>query len=161
GLDWLLLDYEAHRKLQHFVKTINGLYKETPALWQVDYDWTGFNWISADDVDNSVIAFRRIDRNGKEVIAVCNFTPVMRENYCIGVPNSGTYKVILNTDDEEFGGKGTGTTGSVRSKKAPLHGLDNSISLDLPGLSVIYLKAPTPRKKSAAKENAVKKTAKK
>ncbi|MBR3836119.1 MAG: 1,4-alpha-glucan branching protein GlgB [Clostridia bacterium] len=161
GLDWLLLDYDAHRKLQHFVKTINELYKSTPALWQVDYDWTGFNWISADDVDNSVIAFRRIDKDGKEVIAVCNFTPVMRGNYCIGVPNSGTYKVLLNTDCEEFGGKGTGTTGSVRSKKTPMHGLDNSISLDLPGLSVIYLKAPTPRKKANPKENAVKKTAKK
>ncbi len=153
GLDWLLLDYEAHRKLQHFVKTINELYKSTPALWQVDYDWTGFNWISADDADNSVIAFRRIDKNGKEVIAVCNFTPVMRENYCIGVPTSGTYKVLMNTDSEEFGGKGTGTTGSVRSKKTPMHGLENRISLDLPGLSVIYLKAPTPRKK---KENAAK-----
>ena len=160
GLDWLLLDYDAHRKLQHFTRTINELYKSTPALWQIDYDWQGFNWISNDDVDNSVIAFRRIDKDGKEIIAVCNFTPVSRENYCIGVPKPGTYKVLLNTDSEEFGGKGAGTTGSVKSKKVPMHGLENSISLDLPGLSVIYLKAPTPRKKKETNKNAVNKTAK-
>ncbi len=159
GLDWLLLDYEAHRKLQHFVKTVNELYKSTPALWQIDYNWEGFSWISADDADNSVIAFRRIDKENKEIIAVCNFTPVTRENYCIGVPNAGTYKVLLNTDSEEFGGKGTGTAGSVKSKKLPMHGLENSVSLDLPGLSVIYLKAPVKRKKKT-KENAVKNTAK-
>ncbi len=153
GLDWLLLDYDAHRNLQYFVKTINSLYKSTPALWQVDYDWTGFKWISADDADNSVIAFRRIDKDGKEIIAVCNFTPVMREGYRIGVPKSGTYRVVLNTDAEAFGGKGTGTTGSVRSRKVPVHGLEYSIPLDLPGLSVIYLTAPIPRKK---KENAAK-----
>ncbi len=155
GLDWLLLDYDAHRKLQHFVKTINELYKANPAFWQVDYNWEGFSWISADDVDNSVIAFRRMDKTQKEIIAVCNFTPVTRENYCIGVPKAGSYKVIMNTDSEEFGGKGTGTTGSVRSKKKAMHGFDNSISLDLPGLSVIYLKAPTTRKKTT-KENAAK-----
>ncbi len=90
---------------------------------------------------------------------MCNFTPVKRENYCIGVPKSGSYKVILNTDSEEFGGNGEGTTGSVKSKKEPMHGLENSISLDLPGLSVIYLKAPVTRKKTQ-KENAAKKTAK-
>ena len=156
GLDWLLLDYEAHRKHMHFVKTINELYKSTPALWEIDYNWEGFNWISNDDVDNSVIAFRRIDKDKKEIIAVCNFTPVSRENYCIGVPKAGSYKVVLNTDAEEFGGKGKGSTGSVKSKKAPMHGFENSISLDLPGLSVIYLKAPVSRKRKTTNENAAK-----
>jgi 1,4-alpha-glucan branching enzyme len=156
GLDWLLLDYEAHRKHMHFVKTINELYKSTPALWEIDYNWEGFNWISNDDVDNSVIAFRRIDKDKKEIIAVCNFTPVSRENYCIGVPKAGSYKVVLNTDAEEFGGKGEGSTGSVKSKKAPMHGFENSISLDLPGLSVIYLKAPVSRKRKTTNENAAK-----
>ncbi len=160
GLDWLLLDYEAHRKHQHFVKTINELYKSNPALWQVDYNWEGFNWISNDDVDNSVIAFRRIDKDKKEIIAVCNFTPVTRENYCIGVPKAGSYKVILNTDAEEFGGKGAGTTGSVKSRKAPMHGFENSISLDLPGLSVIYLKAPVSRKRKTTNEKAAEKATK-
>ena len=151
GLDWLLLDYDMHRKMQHFSKTVNELYRATPALWQIDYDWSGFSWISNDDIDNSVIAFRRIDKDGKEIVAVCNFTPVERNNYRIGVPRAGSYKVLLNTDSEEFGGSGKGTVGSVRSQKQPMHGFDNSISLDLAGLSVLYLKVPakrTPKKKT-------------
>ena len=146
GLDWLLLDYDMHRKMQNFSKTINELYKKTPALWQIDYDWSGFSWISNDDVDNSVIAFRRMDKDGKEIVAVCNFTPVERDNYRIGVPRAGSYKVLLNTDSEDFGGSGKGTNASVRSQKIPMHGFDNSISLDLPGLSVIYLRVPAKRK---------------
>ncbi len=148
GLDWLLLDYEKHRQLQHFFKTINKFYKDTPALWQNDYGWEGFSWISSDDADNSVIAFRRIDDSGHEIIAVCNFTCVKRENYCIGVPYSGTYTVVLNTDDKEFGGEGNGSQGKIKSQKTPLHSYENSISLELPGNSVIYLKAPLKRKKS-------------
>lgn len=151
GLDWLLLDYDMHRKMQHFSKTINRLYTETPALWQIDYDWSGFSWISNDDIDNSVIAFRRIDKDGKEIVAVCNFTPVERTNYRIGVPRAGSYKVLLNTDSEDFGGRGRGTEGSVRSQKIPMHGFDNSISLNLAGLSVLYLRVPakrTPKKKT-------------
>lgn len=149
GLDWLLLDYDMHRRLQHYFKTLNRFYKDTPALWEVDYDWSGFKWISNDDINNSVIAFRRIDKNGKEIIAVCNFTPVERPDYKIGVPRAGSYKVLLNSDSEEFGGSGKGTTGSVRSRKVPMHGLDNSITLSLPGLSVLYLNVPAQRKKKA------------
>ncbi len=148
GLDWLLLDYDMHRKCKKYFETINRLYLDNAPLWQIDYSWEGFSWISSDDKDNSVIAFRRMDKNQKEIIAVCNFTNVQRDNYCIGVPNSGTYKVMLNSDAEEFGGNGRGTKDSVKSKKIPMHGFDNSISLDLPGLSVIYLKAPIKRKKS-------------
>ena len=166
GLDWLLLDYDMHCKLQHFVKTLNELYKNSPQLWQIDYSWDGFGWISSDDTDNSVIAFRRMDKDKKEIIAVCNFTNVERENYCIGVPTAGTYKVILNTDDTQFGGKGKGTQNSVRSKKTPMHGFENSISLNLAGQSVLYLQAPVKRNKTTQqkKEKAVaskKKTAKK
>ncbi|MCQ2484177.1 MAG: 1,4-alpha-glucan branching protein GlgB [Clostridia bacterium] len=146
GLDWLLLDYDMHRKLKHFNKTLNELYKATPALWQIDYDWSGFSWISNDDTDNSVISFRRIDKGGREIVAVCNFTPVERQNYRIGVPRAGSYKVLLNTDSEDFGGSGKGPYESVKSQKTPMHGFDNSISLTLPGLSVIYLKTPAKRK---------------
>lgn len=146
GLDWLLLDYDMHRKLKHFSKTLNELYKSTPALWQIDYDWSGFSWISNDDTDNSVISFRRIDKESREIVAVCNFTPVERQNYRIGVPRAGSYKVLLNTDSEDFGGNGKGPYESVKSQKIPMHGFDNSISLTLPGLSVIYLRTPAKRK---------------
>lgn len=146
GLDWLLLDYEKHAQMQSYVRTLNTIYKKQSPLWQIDYDWEGFNWISNDDIDNSVISFRRIDKNKKEIIAVCNFTNVERSGYRIGVPRAGTYKVILNTDDESFGGSGKGTAVKVKSEKVPMHGFKNSIVLDLAGLSVIYLTPPAQRK---------------
>ena len=150
-----LMEYALDEDKLEFEKDVHADEMEI-AQQEIDYNWEGFNWISNDDVDNSVIAFRRIDKDKKEIIAVCNFTPVSRENYCIGVPKAGSYKVVLNTDAEEFGGKGKGSTGSVKSKKAPMHGFENSISLDLPGLSVIYLKAPVSRKRKTTNENAAK-----
>ena len=78
-----------------FSKTLNNLYKETPALWQIDYSWDGFQWISSEDNANSVIAFRRIDKSGKEIIAIFNFTPNSFDEYRIGVPNEGSYKVAV------------------------------------------------------------------
>ena len=121
---------------------------EEVQMWEIDYDWEGFSWISNDDNSQSVIAFRRIDTKGKEIIAVCNFVPVQRDNYKIGVPKRGSYEVVLNSDDEKFGGKGRGSKGRIRSKKEGMHGFENSISLDLPPLSVIYLKNVPPRKKT-------------
>ena len=140
GLDWLLLDYDMHKKLHTYVKELNTLYKETPALWQIDFSWEGFSWISSDDRDNSVIAFRRMDKNGKELIAVCNFTTVRRENYRIGVPAKASYKVIFNSDDEKYGGTGLTQNEKYKWQKEPMHGFEQSVSLDLPPMSVIYLK---------------------
>ena len=140
GLDWLLLDYEAHRQLQQFTSSLNALYRDTPALYEVDYSWDGFSWISGDDNQNSVISFRRIDKNGGEVIVVCNLTPVLRENYRIGVPQSGEYDVIFTSDDPSFGGTGQGTSTKVNTDKTPMHGFRQSISLTLQGLSGVYLR---------------------
>jgi 1,4-alpha-glucan branching enzyme len=140
GLDWLLLDYDMHKKLQKYFKDINHFYKDTPAMWQVDHSWEGFSWISADDNDNSVIAFRRIDEKGKELIAVCNFTPVERENYRIGVPQKGNYKIVFNSDDEIYGGEGRGQKDKIKAEKTAMHGFEQSLSLDLPPMSTIYLK---------------------
>ena len=151
-LDWVLLGYDKHRQMQEFVKTLNNLYKKNRPMWEVDYDWEGFSWISNDDNSQSVIAFRRIDSKGDEIIAVCNFVPVQREIYKIGVPKRGSYEVLLNTDDEKFGGKGRGSKGRLRSKKDKLHGFENSITLDLPPLSVLYLKNVPPRRKAAPKK---------
>ena len=152
-LDWLLLDYDIHKQMQKFVKKLNEFYKSTPAFWENDYSWEGFSWISADDGDQSVIAFRRIDRKGKEIITACNFVPVRRETYRIGVPKAGVYNVVLNTDDEEFGGMGETTKRSYKTTATPMHGFDYSIELDLPPLSAIYLEYKGATKKGAATTN--------
>ena len=104
GLDWLLLDYEKHRQMQFFVRTLNHFYLENRCLWENDSDWDGFRWLSCDDRDNSVIAFRRRSRKGQELIAVCNFCPVLREDYRLPLPKAGWYRPVLNTDDARFGG---------------------------------------------------------
>ena len=140
GLDWLLLDYPQHRALQNYFREINLLYKKTKPLWEVDDSWEGFSWISSDDKDNSVIAFRRMDESGKEIIAVCNFTNVERTDYRIGVPKKGNYKVFFNSDDTAFGGAGRGDKDKIKADAINMHGFEQSISLDLPPLSTIYLK---------------------
>ena len=158
GLDWLLLDYEKHRQLQEYFKAINRIYKKTPALWEIDYSWEGFAWCVSDDIDNSVIAFRRMDKEGNEIVCVCNFTVVDREKYSFGVEKDGVYEVILNSDSEKFGGLGRGTKTQVTSKNIPMHGYENSITLSLPGLSAIYLKyKPKPQKSKTKPLNKSKK----
>ena len=126
--------------MQDYFREINLFYKKNRPLWEVDDSWEGFSWISSDDKDNSVIAFRRIDAAGKEVIAVCNFTTVERQDYRIGVPKKGNYKVVFNSDDEKYGGEGRGDKEKIRAEAVNMHGFEQSISLDLPPLSTIYLK---------------------
>ena len=138
-LDWMLLGYEKHKKLHGFTKELNHFYTEHPSLWQIDYSWEGFQWISSDDNCNSVIAFRRIDKDGKELITVFNFTPNSHEDYRIGVPEKGTYKVVFDTSLQKYGGTKARLSGTYRSKKIPMHNLDQSISIKLNGLSAVYL----------------------
>ena len=140
GLDWVLLDYEKHRQLKEYVKKLNHIYLKNPALWEIDYSWEGFKWLVSDDHTNSVIAFSRRDSKGEELVVVANFTPVTRDKYSFGVEREGTYEVILNSDDVAFGGEGQGTRTKVTSKKKGMHGFENSITLNLPGLSFILLK---------------------
>ena len=115
-----------------------------------DYSWEGFQWIVPDDSKQSVIAFLRRDAAGKMVLVVCNFNPVLRKEYQMGVPNPGSYKEILNSDDKKYGGSGV-TNGTVKTKKGPMHGFDQHISLTLPPLSTLYLSVPAARKPRAAK----------
>ena len=150
GLDWLLLDYEAHKKLQDYTRALNKFYAKNAPLWESDFGWEGFSWISSNDNSNSVIAFRRIDKKGKEIIAVSNLTPVFRSGYEIGVPYAGTYEVVFNSDDEAYGGTGKGTSGKIKTNERPMHGHEQSVSLELAGLSTIYLKLS--RKAPAKKE---------
>ena len=155
GLDWVLLDYEKHRQLKEYVKKLNHIYLKNPALWEIDYSWEGFKWLVSDDNTNSVIAFSRRDSKGDELVVVANFTPVTREKYSFGVEREGTYEVILNSDDVAFGGDGQGTKTKVTSKKKVMHGFENSITLNLPGLSFLLLKYKgKPAKKTAKKTNS-------
>ena len=137
GLDWLLLGYEKHRKMQQFVKTLNRFYLENRELWEVDTGWDGYEWIEPDDRDNSVIAFRRKDRKGRELVVVCNFCPVLRENYRLGLPKQGWYVPVLNTDDEAFGGYGFAPE-TVRTEKKPSHGQMQSGLFRVPPMSVCF-----------------------
>ncbi len=155
GLDWLLLEYEGHRMLQHYVKTLNRFYVDNRALWADDFTWKGFAWISNDDNQNSVIAFRRIDPKGEELVFVCNFTPVMRREYRIGVPVAGEYTPVFNSDVAEFGGEGT-ILPSVTTADEPLHGLEQSVSLTLPPLSAQVYKLTKAAPKKAARKRTVK-----
>ena len=160
GLDWLLLDYESHRMLRHYVRTLNHLYRETPALWENDFSWEGFQWIANDDNAQSVIVFRRIDRQGKEVVAVCNFTPVKRTHYRIGLPAGGTWVELFNSDLAEFGG-GNVRNEKILVQKQPCHGLAHSAELTLPPLSVLLLQnrrrppSPHPTNKPAHTRKSV------
>ena len=142
-LDWNLLLFDKHRMMQCFVRALNKLYSATPAFWQVDYSWQGFSWIAHDDDSQSVIAFRRIDKQGDEVVAVCNFVPVTRTDYRIGVPSKGSWRVVFDSDSAEFGGKGLLKSKGIthfRSRALSTHGYKDSINITLPAMSVIYLK---------------------
>ncbi len=106
GLDWLLLDYDHHRQMREYVRMLNQFYLKHPAMWENDSDWNGFQWMSCDDRDCSVVAFRRISRSGREVIAVFNFCPVLREDYPLPLPKAGWYEPVMNSDSSTWGGYG-------------------------------------------------------
>ena len=184
GLDWLLLNFPMHQKMQQYVKDLNAFYRAHPSFWQIDYDWQGFHWISCDDKDNSVIAFYRVAKPDdvpsartakgpqaaaaappaprETVIVVCNFTPVVRHEYRIGVDEPGAYEEVWNSDAESYGGSGVhaipeGT--ALTAEPVPMHGREQSLVLTLPPLAVVYLQKRKDRK--AAPKPAAKKTAKK
>ena len=149
-LDWFLLDFEKHNKLKSFVKDLNHFYLENPAFWEQDTSWDGFNWIANDDNDQSIIAFRRIDNSQKDIIVVCNFVPVGRTDYRIGVPEAGEYEVVLNTDDAKYSGYASFADKLYKTEQIAMHGFQNSISLNIPPSAVLYLKH-RPKKKGGRK----------
>ena len=154
-LDWLLLDYDAHKNMQRYVSELNKLYLKTSEFWEIDYSWDGFGWISNDDNTQSIIAFRRIDKSGNEIITVCNFVPVARENYRIGVPKKGTYKRIFCSESEKYGGTVSAGAKSYKSEAVPMHGFENSVALDIPAMSVSYFKVPAARPKKVINKRLV------
>ena len=137
GLDWVLLDYDRHRQMQAFVRELNHFYLEHPQLWENDSDWDGFQWIDCDDRDRSIVPFRRISRSGKELVVICNFCPVVRERYRVGLPKAGWYVPVLNTDEARFGGYGF-MARPQKAEKEPYQKLPYSAEFYLPPMSVTY-----------------------
>lgn len=149
-LEWFLIEkLDNHKNFHEFVKALNLFYKKNSPLWQTDDSWNGFNWISHDDYKQSIIAFRRIDDDGNELVIVCNFVPVGRSNYRIGVPFKGSYTEVFNSTDAKYGGDEI-TNGTVKAENTALHGYDYSIALEIPPLSVMFfkIKKVMPRKKA-------------
>ena len=140
GIQWDLLKFEKHNALYTFFKAINKFYIEHKPLYELDNTPKGFEWIHRNDYTQSVIAFRRTDSDGNEIIAVCNFQPTVHENYMIGVPRFGEYEEIFNSDLTEFGGTGVSNTGTLTTVPMKIHGYKQGLSLTLPPLGVIYLK---------------------
>ena len=140
SLDWHLVEHERHRQLQLFVQDLNKLYRTQPALFQIDFSWTGFEWIDFRDVDNSIISFIRKGHEGvPPVITVANFTPMIRSGYRLGMPRPGFYRELLNTDASQYGGSGVGNQGGITADDIPWQGQPFSALLTLPPLAVLYL----------------------
>ena len=140
AIQWDLLEFEKHKKLRTFFKELNKFYLDCKPLYELDTVWKGFDWIHHDDYTNSVIAFKRTDKNGDEIISVCNFQPIRRDEYCIGVPKYGLYDEVFNSDEERFGGSGVVNGNNIKTEVMKIHGFDQGLSLTLPPLSVIYLR---------------------
>ncbi len=162
ALDWQLVEeYETHRQMQHYVSTLNKFYKDHPALYQLDHDPAGFEWIDHVDAERSIISFiRKTDKAEETLLVVCSFTPVAREEYQVGVPFHGKFKEIFNSDKEEFGGKGNVNARVKTSKEIPWNDREESITITVPPLGIIIFSC-TPVEKPVKKAAAKKATAKK
>ncbi|MBI4443620.1 MAG: 1,4-alpha-glucan branching protein GlgB [Acidobacteria bacterium] len=141
SLDWHLLEYEPHRQLRRFVQDLNHLYRSQPALYAVDFEHSGFEWIDFRDWEQSTVAFLRRASNPQDfLVFVCNFTPVPRFEYRVGVPESGYYRELLNSDAAIYGGNNLGNSGGDLAEPIPWHGRPYSLCLTLPPLSVLVLR---------------------
>jgi len=140
SLDWHLVEqYPMHTKMLAYSKALNKFYVESKALWQVDFDWNGFQWIDCNDNENSVVALvRRAEERSDFLVCVHNFTPEVRHSYRIGVPTKGTYVEVFNSDLEEFGGSGVVNAGDIASEDYPFHGRDQSIVITVPPLATVF-----------------------
>ncbi|HEX7900258.1 MAG TPA: 1,4-alpha-glucan branching protein GlgB [Planctomycetota bacterium] len=145
SLEWHLLQYKPHQGVQRWVTDLNRLYKEEPALHEFDLQPSGFEWIECHDGDNGVLAFLRRGRVGPPMLVACNFTPVPREPYRLGVPLEGYWRERLNSDGVEYGGCGLGNSGGVSTEAAPSHGRPWSLRLTIPPLGMVFLQGPERR----------------
>ena len=138
GIEFFMLKYDLHKKLLNFNKNLNNIYRETPALFEIDDSWDGFTWISPDEKDNNILSFERKDKNGNVLVVIVNFSGTNYENYRLGV-QKGKYKSILNTDEKSFGGSGYTRKKVYKSSKISAHSRPDSILLKLPAFTGMYL----------------------
>jgi 1,4-alpha-glucan branching enzyme len=142
SLEWHLLDYAPHAGLQRWVENLNHLYRSEPSLYELDFSSAGFEWVDCNDSDQNVISFLRKGRAGDDfVLVACNFTPVTRFNYKVGVPRGGFWKELLNGDAREYGGSGHGNLGGVEAVPVSFHGRPYSLDMTLPPLSTVFFKS--------------------
>ncbi|NJW53234.1 1,4-alpha-glucan branching protein GlgB [Salinimicrobium sp. CDJ15-91] len=141
SLEWHLTNEDPHRKIQETLKELNKLYKKEPALYEKAFSHEGFEWVDIMDAENSIISFMRKAKKPEDnILVVCNFTPVPRENYRIGIEQAGSWKEIFNSDEERFGGSNVKNSEEIGTQDIPAHRQENSLSLTLPPMAVIYLK---------------------
>jgi 1,4-alpha-glucan branching enzyme len=141
SLEWHLVEQDdRHAGVQRFVRQLNDLYRSVPALHEQDCLPAGFRWIDPNDADDSVISFLRRPRAGPPVLVVCNFTPVPRPNYVVGVPQGGYWAELLNSDATHYGGSGMGNMGGVEAAPVPAQGRFHTVTLTLPPLATLFLK---------------------
>ena len=138
GLEFFMLGYDTHRKLRIFNRRLNNLYKQTPALFEIEDSWEGFEWIAVDEKDTNVLAFSRTDKSGNKLYALFNFSGVDIERYRLGV-EKGVYRAVLCTDDRRYGGEGKMRRKTIKTARRYAHGKENSVLVKLPRLSAIYL----------------------
>ncbi len=140
-LQWDMLQHDSHRGVQQLLKDLNRVYRATPALHEVDFEWNGFQWLDCNDADHSTLSFLRRSKKGEEVLVVCNFTPVVRHDFLVGVSGPGVFEEILNTDSGKYWGGNVGNLGAVEAQPVSHFGWPYSLRLTLPPLAVIYFKA--------------------
>ena len=157
-LDWLLLDYPKHKQLQDYMRELNKLYTENPAMYEVDRSWDGFQWLNVDDSGRSSVAFlRSAPDHDSYIVGLCNFTPVSYHDFVIGLPMGGTLSLILNSNEERFGGRGDEQKKLIYAHKGGFWGWEYSATLDLPAMSALFFRyrprKPTEKKVHKAVEN--------
>jgi 1,4-alpha-glucan branching enzyme len=143
SLEWNVLGYPFHRGVQRWLQDLHAVYRRTPALYEMDFSREGFVWVDFHDWENSTITFlRKGNTPGESILVVCNFTPVVRKGYRVGVPMPGYWREVLNSDSETYGGSNVGNGGGVQSDVVNAHGYDQSLVLTVPPLAVLFLSAP-------------------
>ena len=138
-LDWFLLMYDRHPQVRQYVKTLNHLYSSTPAFYELERTWDGFQWITPNDTDNSVLAFLRTDARGNVVLCVVNFTPVFHPIYRIGLPMEGTLTELLNSDRVEYGGSNQYNAFTIRTQSGEMNGFPWHVFLFAIGINIRFI----------------------